>query len=141
MSGQAAEMAVGQTMTVRGAVTGYSGTCTYRWYVNGDLKSSTQTYIAGSGLTPGNYRLDLVVVNSDGTRSGSCSHLFSVYEPAQVTLGWDPNAEADLAVVRIVLELEIDLPLLLVAGEYNTLDDPNSDDWHFSPLFALGWKV
>jgi hypothetical protein len=97
MSGQTAEMAAGQAMTVRGVVTGYTGTCTYSWYVNGDPKSSLQSFIVGSDLAPGYYRLDLVVVNSDGTRSGSCSHLFTVYEPAQVTLVWDQNAESDLS--------------------------------------------
>jgi hypothetical protein len=97
MSGQAAELATGQDMTVRGAVTGYAGTCTYRWYLNGDSKSSVQTLSFGSDLQAGNYRLDLVVTTSDGTRSGSCSHIFTVYEPAQVMLAWDPNAEPDLS--------------------------------------------
>lgn len=97
MSGQTAEILLGQTMTVGAVVTGYTGTCTYRWYVNGESKSSTQTCTLGSDLASGAYRLDLVVVTSDGIRSGSCSHLFTVKEPAQVTMMWDPNTEPDLS--------------------------------------------
>jgi hypothetical protein len=101
MSGQAAELQVGQTMTVRGAVSGYAGACVYRWYLNGEQVSTTQAYTVGAGLTAGQYRLDLVAVSSDGTRSGSCSHLFAVEDPAQVTLEWDPNAEPDISGYRL----------------------------------------
>jgi hypothetical protein len=97
MSGQTSELLLGQTMTVRALVTGYTGTCTYGWFVNGEPKSSAQSCTLGSDLPLGTYRLDLVVIASDGLRSGSCSHIFTVSEPAQVTLMWDPNTETDLS--------------------------------------------
>jgi hypothetical protein len=100
MSGQLNEILVGQSMTVQAAVSGYSGSCVFNWYVNAELKASGQTsktFTIGSGLPAGVYRLDLVVFTADGSRSGSASHTFSVKEPAQVTLLWDPNTEQDLA--------------------------------------------
>jgi fibronectin type 3 domain-containing protein len=62
----------------------------------------------GNGLAPGTYRLDVTAFSTDGKTAGSATHSFSVVDPpeeppppAEVTLEWDPNSEANLSGYRI----------------------------------------
>ena len=79
INGTAATLAYGTDMTVSASVPDSDGeTLIYRWYANGELAGTGESITFGSSLRWGYYRLDLVVTNSDGTRSGSAAAHFTV---------------------------------------------------------------
>ena len=79
INGAVATLSYGTDMSVSAAVPDSDGeTLIYKWFVNGDLVGSSENITFGSDLRWGNYRLDLVVTNETGTRSGSASHTFTV---------------------------------------------------------------
>ncbi len=72
-------LAYGSNMTVSASVPdSESENMIYRWYVNGELTGTGESISFGNTLKWGYYRLDLVVTNENGTRSGSVSHMFTV---------------------------------------------------------------
>ncbi|UCB44784.1 MAG: fibronectin type III domain-containing protein [Spirochaetota bacterium] len=97
LSGQEASIAEGGSMTVTAIVPDGLGNATYNWYLNGELKSTGESFTFGSNLPLGVYRLDVTVFSEDTMRAGSTQHIFTVVEAGQVTLMWDPNSETDLA--------------------------------------------
>jgi len=106
MSGQIPELALGGSMTVKAAAVGVTGNCVYAWYLNGEAKSTGQTYTFGGDLPAGVYRLDVTGFTADGMRSGSKSYQFTVSDTVQVTLQWDANSETDLAGYKLHYGLE-----------------------------------
>ncbi len=97
MSGQEDVITEGSLMTVSASVPAEVGNVTFVWYVNGESKATGESFTVGGSLPLGIYRLDVTAFSADGTQAGSAMHTFSVVEPAQVTLIWDPNSESDLA--------------------------------------------
>jgi hypothetical protein len=79
INGAAATLTYGTDMTVSASVANADGeTLIYKWFANGELVGSAETLTFGSTLRWGNYRLDLVVTNADGSRSGSATHSFII---------------------------------------------------------------
>lgn len=78
MSGQAAELSQGQTMTVSASVANDPGNVVYVWYVNGDAIGTGSVITFGSALPVGVYRLDVAAFTADGRRGGSASAMFHV---------------------------------------------------------------
>ena len=79
INGAAATLTYGTDMSVTSTVPDSTGeTLVYKWYSNGELLGSNDTLTFGSTLRRGNYRLDLVVTNTEGTRSGSATHSFII---------------------------------------------------------------
>jgi hypothetical protein len=101
LSGQQPEITEGDTMTVSASIVEDVGNVVFIWYINGESKFTGETYSFGSYLPAGFYRLDVTAFTADGTRAGSEVHNFSILEPPQVTLIWDPNTEPDLAGYKI----------------------------------------
>ena len=122
MSGQVSELALGGSMSVKATVAGVTGNCVYAWYLNGEAKSTGQTYTFGSALSAGVYRLDVVGFTADGMRSGSKSYHFAVLETVRITLEWDANSEADLAGYKLHYGLE--------SGKYASTVDVGSLTLH-----------
>ncbi len=50
----------------------------YNWYLNGAPAGTNASVSVGADLSPGSYRLDIVVRTADGRRSGSATHSFTV---------------------------------------------------------------
>ena len=79
INGAAATIAHGSDMSASASVPDSDGeTLVYSWFVNGNLVGSSETATFGSTLRRGYYRLDLVVTNAEGSRSGSAAHYFTV---------------------------------------------------------------
>ena len=99
LSGQAAEIDEGGSMSVTASVPPDSGEVLWAWYLNGASVGAGSSITVGASLEPGVYRLDVTVSTSDGSRAGSAACSFRVNEVAvaQATLIWDPNSETDLA--------------------------------------------
>jgi len=99
LSGQAAAIDEGQSMTVTASVPPEVGNVVYAWYVNGAASATGTSFTVGADLEAGVYRLDVTAYTADGTRAGSTNCTFTVNALllTQATLEWDPNPEADLA--------------------------------------------
>ena len=81
LTGAVAGLQLGGSMTVTGAVSNADGeTVSLTWYLNGAFLAAGDTVTVGQSLAPGTYRLDAIAYTSDGSRSGSTSHGFSVVE-------------------------------------------------------------
>ncbi|NBF40525.1 MAG: hypothetical protein GVY14_08915 [Spirochaetes bacterium] len=81
LSGAVASLAFGDSMSVTGAVSNADGEpVSFTWYLNGAYLAAGDTVTLGQSLVPGTYRLDAIAYTSDGSRSGSASHGFSVVE-------------------------------------------------------------
>lgn len=82
LTGQSATVAVGSSMTVTAATTGYSGNVTYVWYVNGVSRATgsnaSPSFTVGSALAAGIYRLDVTAISADGMRVGAATTTFRV---------------------------------------------------------------
>jgi hypothetical protein len=82
LSGQAATLAAGVSMTVTAAVPASVGNVTYIWYLNGEAKatgsSASPTFTVGSTLAAGFYRLDVTAFTADGLRAGAATCAFTV---------------------------------------------------------------
>ncbi len=69
----------GESMTVSAEVENAGDSALeYTWYLNGAAVGSEASLTVGDDLSPGSYRLDVVVFTEDGQRSGSDSHNFAV---------------------------------------------------------------
>jgi len=79
LTGVVPVLSLGSTMSAVASVSngGTSG-LTYSWYLNGESFGTGTTLSLGSALRRGHYRLDVVVFTSDGRRSGSATHSFTV---------------------------------------------------------------
>ncbi len=97
MSGQVDELVLGDEMTVMAIVPAFVGSVVYVWYINGESEATGNTFMVGSDLPIGVYRLDVTAYTVDGKRAGSTTHNFHIIQGAEVTLEWDPNSEPDLA--------------------------------------------
>jgi hypothetical protein len=82
LSGQAATLPLGSTMTVTAAVGGTSGNVTYVWYLNGQNIATGSTanpsLTLGASLAAGVYRLDVAAFSADGLRAGDTTCAFSI---------------------------------------------------------------
>ncbi|HUX51938.1 MAG TPA: hypothetical protein VMW73_14175, partial [Spirochaetia bacterium] len=89
ISGVAANLTAGGSMTVTAGVTGYTGNVTYVWYINGVAKTSgtsaSPSWTFGSALAAGNYRIDVTAFSADGLRAGSATSTFVVNSLTAVT--------------------------------------------------------
>jgi hypothetical protein len=66
-------------MTAEASVSnGGTSDLTCSWYLNGESLGTGTMLSIGSALRRGHYRLDVVVFSSDGRRSGSTTHSFTV---------------------------------------------------------------
>jgi len=81
LTGTAATIAYGTSMSVTASSPNESEPITYDWYLNGFPLGSGTVLAVGSDLNPGIYRLDVIALNSDLTRSGSVNHTFTVNQP------------------------------------------------------------
>jgi len=79
ITGGTETLSYGESMTVSAEVENAGdSTLEYTWYLNGAAVGSEASLTVGDGLSPGSYRLDVVVFTEDGQRSGSDSHNFAV---------------------------------------------------------------
>jgi hypothetical protein len=82
LTGQKASIAVGGSMTVTAAVTGYTGNVTYVWNMNGQSiatgSTASPSLTLGSTMASGIYRLDVTAFSADGLRAGSATTGFTV---------------------------------------------------------------
>jgi len=78
LAGTLDTMVVGDSMTVTASAPLETEIITYSWYVNGSPAGNGETLAFGSTLNPGVYRLDVIALSSDGSRSGSTNHAFTV---------------------------------------------------------------
>jgi predicted phage tail protein len=93
-------------MTLSASTPDVTENVVYVWYLNGEARETGAVHTVGSDLPLGTYRLDVTAFSTDGKEAGSATHTFSVVDssevtPAEVTLAWDPNSEADLSGYRI----------------------------------------
>jgi hypothetical protein len=118
LTGTEVEIIEGDSMTLTASVPTEVGNVEYRWYINGVIKGTGETFIIENNLPPGVYRLDVTAFTTDSMRAGSVVHNFTVIEGAQVTLQWDPNTELDLAGYNIHYGLDSgDYPHVVDAGK------------------------
>jgi hypothetical protein len=106
MDGQLTEISPGGSMTLSASTPDVTDNVVYVWYLNGEARETGAVHTVGSDLPLGTYRLDVTAFSTDGKEAGSATHTFSVVDssevtPAEVTLAWDPNSEADLSGYRI----------------------------------------
>ncbi|TVQ34862.1 MAG: glycosyl hydrolase family protein [Spirochaetaceae bacterium] len=93
ISGSRDSIAAGETMQLEARVGNAAGReLFFAWYLNGNSLGGGPTVALGADLAAGSYRLDLVAYSSDGLRSGSASHLFSVL-PAAADPAPDPGPD------------------------------------------------
>ena len=79
IEGGESSLAYGESMTVSATVAnGDDADIEYSWYLNGSLVGSESSLTLGEELAAGSYRLDVVANTTDGTRSGSATHSFTV---------------------------------------------------------------
>ncbi len=79
IQGGATSLTAGDAMSVRAETENAGGQeVFYSWYLNGDLAANGRTAEIGAELNTGTYRLDLIAFTSDGRRSGSAAHSFTV---------------------------------------------------------------
>ncbi|MBB6480331.1 hypothetical protein [Spirochaeta isovalerica] len=81
LSGTMDTISYGSAMTVSAASPAETETISYDWYLNGFPLGNGTTVTVGSDLDPGIYRLDVIALNSDLSRSGSLNHTFTVSQP------------------------------------------------------------
>lgn len=81
LAGTLPSLVAGESMAVTASSPLETETITYSWYLNGSSLGSGTSMSVGSTLAPGIYRLDIIALNSDLTRSGSINHTFTVTEP------------------------------------------------------------
>jgi beta-glucanase (GH16 family) len=92
LSGQLATLEAGSTMTVTASVPAYTATVSYTWYLNGLSRATGSSYTVSSVLSEGDYRLDVTVMTTDGSRAGSATHSFQVVAAA---VAQDPPTPPD----------------------------------------------
>ncbi len=71
-------MVMGSSMIVTASAPLETETISYMWYVNGSSAGSGATVTVGSTFDPGIYRLDVIALATDGSRSGSSNHNFTI---------------------------------------------------------------
>lgn len=81
LAGTLITMTAGSTFNATASSPAETETITYDWYLNGSPLGSGSIMTVGTGLNPGIYRLDVIALNSDFSRSGSINHTFTVTEP------------------------------------------------------------
>lgn len=81
LAGTVDSMTAGGSFTATASSPGETEAISYSWYLNGSSLGSGSSMSLGSSLNPGVYRLDVIALNSDFTRSGSVNHTFTVTEP------------------------------------------------------------
>jgi hypothetical protein len=101
VDGQLTEMPPGGSMTLSASTPEVTENVVYVWYLDGEARETGADYTVGSDLSLGTYRLDVTAFSPDGKKAGSATHTFSVADSRDVTLTWDPNAEADLKGYRV----------------------------------------
>ena len=78
ISGVAATVSVGGSMTATASVGDGTANPTYVWYLNGLSVGTGPTYVLGSTVGAGWYRLDVTAYAAGGTRAGSATASFQV---------------------------------------------------------------
>lgn len=64
----------GTTQTLTAIVLNYTGSISYRWYVNGVFQGTTDSvFVFGSGVGVGYYIIDVAAFTADGTQAGSAT--------------------------------------------------------------------
>jgi hypothetical protein len=103
LSGCAAELHPGDSMTVTAAVPPATGQTVFAWYLNGEAAADGPSHTLGSALASGSHRLDVTAVTADLRRAGSASHVFRVLPslPGEITLEWNENPEENLGGYRL----------------------------------------
>ncbi len=105
ISGAAEQIGTGESMAVTAETDNAGGDeVFYSWYVNGTPAGSGESAEIGSELPRGSYRLDAVAFSSDGCRSGSVSHSFTVGDDGSA----DPQPEPEYEFIDTFENGEID---------------------------------
>src|SRR5208283_2004806 len=78
ISGVAATIAAGTSMTATASATDGTANVVWVWYINGASVGTGTSLTVGSNLAAGYYRLDVAGYTADGTRGGSASASFQV---------------------------------------------------------------
>ncbi len=79
IDGATSTLTAGEAMSVQAATENADGQeVFYTWYLNGTTAASGASADVGAELNVGTHRLDLIAFTSDGRRSGSATHSFSV---------------------------------------------------------------
>jgi hypothetical protein len=98
LAGASPTMNAGGTESLSASVSNYSGNVSYVWYVDGASQSSGTSYVFGSGLGAGSYRVDAVAFAADGTRAGSATTSIQVAKPTMSAVTYDGNGATGGAV-------------------------------------------
>lgn len=78
LAGTVDTIVMGSAMTVSATAPLETETINYSWYINGSSTGSGSVITIGSALNPGIYRLDVIALTADGSRSGSTNHSFTI---------------------------------------------------------------
>jgi len=78
LAGTLDTMVMGSSMSVTASAPLETESINYFWYVNGSPSGTGSIVTIGSSLNPGVYRLDVIAIMADGSRSGSTNHTFTV---------------------------------------------------------------
>lgn len=78
LAGTVNSMVMGSSMSVTASAPLETESISYSWYLNGSPVANGASATVGSTLNPGIYRLDVIALNADGSRSGSSNHSFNI---------------------------------------------------------------
>ncbi len=142
IAGAQATLSMGNTQTLTASVSNYSDSVVYEWFVNGAIQVSTgASFVFGSGLAIGDFRIDVTSYNADRSRAGSAKQdvkviaASTVVNPAAVNLG----TAGDFAILAKTAISTV--PLSAITGDIGISPAAESFMTGFSQTKATGYST